>query len=169
MLRKIANIAQHWKAREHKSLTRVAIFAILTIFMQFSQKSQKSRVLVGDLSSSLHHLRFLRFSTKFAIFAFACKPGHKWAVCSLHIDYGFPDPMLNCLQLQRVLCGINQGSNCPQHQPVTADIMCVNHCSLDLQDLYHMSCFGPPVVWFPAGLCMLESLLWTPALILPCI
>ena len=48
-----------------------------------SRFSQKSRVLVGDLSSSLHHLRFLQFFAKIAIFVFACKPGHKWRECCM--------------------------------------------------------------------------------------
>ena len=55
------------------------------------------------------------------------------AVRSLHIDYGFPDPIVNRLQLQRLLRGIkrHQGPNLPQHQPVTADLMSVLHKSLD--------------------------------------
>ena len=54
------------------------------------------------------------------------------AVRSLHIDYGFPDPLTSCLQLQRLL-GIkrHQGSNLSQHQPVTGDLMSVLHQSLD--------------------------------------
>ena len=56
------------------------------------------------------------------------------AVRSLHIDYGYPDPLTNCLQLQRLLRGIkrHQGSNLPRRQPVTADLMTVLHKSLDL-------------------------------------
>lgn len=52
-------------------------------------------------------------------------------VGSLHIDYGVPDPLTNCLQLQ-LLWGIkrHQGSNLPQRQPVTADFMSVLHQSL---------------------------------------
>ena len=55
------------------------------------------------------------------------------AVQFLHIDYGFPDPLTNCLQLQRLLRGIkrHQGSNLPQRQPVTADLMSVLYQSLD--------------------------------------
>lgn len=58
------------------------------------------------------------------------------AVRSLHIDYGFPDPLTNCLQLQCLLRGIkcHQGSNLPQHQPVTADLMSVLHQSLDFNN-----------------------------------
>ena len=56
------------------------------------------------------------------------------AVRSLHIDYGFPDPLPTSLQLQRLLRGIkrHQGSNLTQCQPVTADLMLVLHRSLDL-------------------------------------
>jgi len=55
------------------------------------------------------------------------------AVCSLHIDYGFPDPIVNRLQLQRLLRGIkhHQSTNLPQRQPVTADLMSVLHKPLD--------------------------------------
>lgn len=58
------------------------------------------------------------------------------AVRSLHIDYGLPDPLTNCLQLQCLLRGIkcHQGSNLPQHQPVTADLMSVLHQSLDFNN-----------------------------------
>jgi len=57
-------------------------------------------------------------------------------VRSLHIDYGFPDPLTNRLQLQCLFRGIkrHQGSNLPQHQPVTADLMSVLHRSLDLDN-----------------------------------
>ena len=56
------------------------------------------------------------------------------AVPSLHIDYGYPDPLSNCLQLQWFLRGIkrHQGSNPPQRQTVTAGLMGVLHQSLDL-------------------------------------
>ena len=57
------------------------------------------------------------------------------AVRSLHkFDYGFSDPLPNCLQLQRLLRGIkrHQGFNLTQCQPVTADLMSVLHRSLDL-------------------------------------
>ena len=55
------------------------------------------------------------------------------AVRSLHIDYGFSDPIVNRLQLQRLLRGIkrHQGPNLPQRQPVTADLMSVLHTSLE--------------------------------------
>ena len=71
------------------------------------------------------------------------------AVHSVHIDYGFPDPLTNCLQLQRPLQGIkrHQGSNLPQRQPVTADLMTVLHQSLDFNNpdkvmLWATCCLG---------------------------
>ena len=47
------------------------------------------------------------------------------SIRSLHIDHGFSDPLVNCLQLQRLLRGTkrHQGSSLPQRQPVTADLM----------------------------------------------
>ena len=50
------------------------------------------------------------------------------AIRSLHIDQGFPGPLVNCLQLQRLLRGIEryQGSTLPQCQPVAANLM---HCN----------------------------------------
>ena len=55
------------------------------------------------------------------------------AIRSLHIDQGFPDPLVNCLQLKRFLRGIkhHQGSTLPQRQPVTADLMRIIQRSLD--------------------------------------
>lgn len=62
------------------------------------------------------------------------------AVRSLHIDYGFPDPLVNCLQLQRLLRGIkrHQGANRPQRQPVTAELMTVLQRSLDFANPDHV-------------------------------
>ena len=47
------------------------------------------------------------------------------AVRSLHIEHGFPDPLLNCLRLQRVVCGIKrvQGAASSTCLPVTDSIM----------------------------------------------
>ena len=44
------------------------------------------------------------------------------AVHSLHIDEGFPDPLLNCLRLQRVVRGIKraQGSSSYSRLPIPA-------------------------------------------------
>ena len=54
------------------------------------------------------------------------------AVRSLHIDLGFPDPLVDCLQLQRVLRGIRrtQGSPGPSHLPITDHHMLIIHNSL---------------------------------------
>lgn len=56
------------------------------------------------------------------------------AVRSLHVDQGFPDPLLNCLRLQRVLRGIkrSQGDSSRQRLPVTASLMFTIFHSLDL-------------------------------------
>ena len=55
------------------------------------------------------------------------------AIRSLHIDQGFPDPLENCLQLQRLLRGIkrHQGSTLPQRQLVTSHLMRFIQRSLD--------------------------------------
>ena len=74
------------------------------------------------------------------------------AVCSLHIDYSFPDPLTNyCLQLQHLLRGIkrHQGSNLLQRQPVTADLMSVLHQLLDFNN--------PDNVMLWAACCMASS------------
>ena len=62
------------------------------------------------------------------------------AIRSLHIDQGFPDPLVNCLQLQRLLRGIkrHQGSSLPQRQPVTADLMRIIQRSLDAHNSEHI-------------------------------
>ena len=55
-------------------------------------------------------------------------------VCSLHIEQGFVDPLVECLRLQRVLRGIKrtQGDTSSLCLPVTDDIMMVIFHSLDL-------------------------------------
>ena len=56
------------------------------------------------------------------------------AVRSLHIDQGFPDPLVNCLRLQRVLRGVKrtQGDASSQRLPITDDVMVVIFKALDL-------------------------------------
>ena len=56
------------------------------------------------------------------------------AVRSLHIEHGFPEPLLNCPRLQRVVRGIKrlQGSASSAQLPVTDSIMLVIFNSLDL-------------------------------------
>ena len=48
-------------------------------------------------------------------------------VRALHIDHGFPDPLINCLRLQRVVRGIKrcQGSSSSSRLPITDDLMLV--------------------------------------------
>ena len=66
------------------------------------------------------------------------------AIRSLHIDQGFPDPLVNCLQLQRLLRGIkrHQGSSLPQRQPVTADLMRIIQRTLDAHSSEHIMLWG---------------------------
>ena len=61
------------------------------------------------------------------------------AVRSLHIEQGFPDPLLNCLRLQRVLRGVKRSQSYPaaQHPPITDSLLLVIHCVLDLKIFYH--------------------------------
>ena len=56
------------------------------------------------------------------------------AVRSLHIEEGFPDPLVNCLRLQRVVRGIKriQGSSQVQRLPITDEILLIIFNSLDL-------------------------------------
>jgi len=55
-------------------------------------------------------------------------------VRALHIEQGFPDPLMNCLRLQRVVRGIKrcQGSPSSSRLPITDDLMLVIWRSLDL-------------------------------------
>lgn len=56
-------------------------------------------------------------------------------VRALHIEQGFPDPLINCLRLQRVVRGIKrcQGSPSSSRLPITDDLMLVIWRSLDLR------------------------------------
>ena len=62
------------------------------------------------------------------------------AVRSLHIDHGFPDPLVNCLRLQRLLRGIKQvqGPASPRRLPITVDHLKVIQRSLDLSTGDHV-------------------------------
>ena len=55
-------------------------------------------------------------------------------VRALHIEQGFPDPIANCLRLQRVVRGIKrcQGSSSSSRLPITDDLMLLIWQSLDL-------------------------------------
>ena len=78
------------------------------------------------------------------------------AVCSLHIDHGLPDPLVNCLRLQRLLRGIKrvQDPVSPRCLPITVDLLqAIQHC-LDLSTRDHLMlwaacCLG--IFWFFAG------------------
>ena len=53
---------------------------------------------------------------------------------ALHIEQGFPDPLMNFLRLQRAVRGIKrcQGSSSSNQLPITDDLMLVIWRSLDL-------------------------------------
>ena len=55
------------------------------------------------------------------------------AIHSLHIEEGLADPLVGCLQLQRVLQGIkrHQGSHQPKRQPITSVLLQIICHSLD--------------------------------------
>lgn len=59
---------------------------------------------------------------------------------SLHIDEGYPDPLADCLQLQRLLRGIKrcQGSNLVKRCPITSELMRVIYNSLDMSEYNHV-------------------------------
>ena len=61
-----------------------------------------------------------------------------FAVRSLHIERGFPDPLLNCLRLQRVLRGVkrSQGSSAARRFPITDSLLLVIHRALDLTIIF---------------------------------
>ena len=61
------------------------------------------------------------------------------AVRSLHIEQGFPDPLVNCLRLQRVLRGVkrSQGSPAARRLPITDSLHLVIHRALDLTNFDH--------------------------------
>ena len=56
-------------------------------------------------------------------------------VRALHIEQGFPDPLANCLRLERVVCSIKrcQGSSSSSRLPITNDLMLLIWQSLDLR------------------------------------
>ena len=57
----------------------------------------------------------------------------------MHVEQGFPDPLLNCPRLQRVIRGIKrvQGSTRRERLPITDDIMLIIRKSLKLDELDH--------------------------------
>ena len=61
-------------------------------------------------------------------------------VRSLYIDNGLPDPLSNCLQLQRLLRGIKrvQSSFKSTRMPITIDVMRIIHQALDFSDQDHV-------------------------------
>ena len=97
---------------------------------------------------------------------------HLSAVCSLYINHGLPDPLVNCLCLQRQLRGIKQ-VQCPaslRHLPITVDLLQAIQCCLDLSTRDHLMLWtacclgffgffagwggltGRGLLWIPVGL-----------------
>ena len=57
------------------------------------------------------------------------------AMCSLHVDQGFPDPLENCLRLQRVVRGIKRSQGALPSRPrppVSSNILRIIYSALDL-------------------------------------
>ena len=90
------------------------------------------------------------------------------AVRSLHIEEGLPDPLIRCLQMQRVLRGIrrHQGLNQLKRQPITSDLMLIIHHSLDFSTHNHVMLWAACCVGFLVSF-ELASLLSTLLLIQP--
>ena len=106
-------------------------------------------------------VQFFRQAGKLHPYGSPC-PAHKWTLClfvsfladsiqhssikvylsavrSLHIEQGFPDPLLNCLRLQQLLRVFkhSQGSPAAQCLPITDSLLLVIHRALDLNIFYH--------------------------------
>ena len=80
------------------------------------------------------------------------------AVRSLHIEQGFPDPLLNCLRLQRVLRGVkrSQGSPASQRLPITHSLLLVIHRALDLKIFDHCAFWAACLLGYFGFLCSAE-------------
>ena len=66
------------------------------------------------------------------------------AVRSLHVDQGFPDPLENCLRLQRVVRGIKRSQGALSSRPrlpVSSNILCIIYSALNLNS------FDNVMVW----------------------
>ena len=79
-------------------------------------------------------------------------------VRALHIDHGFPDPLINCLRLQQVVRGIKrcQGSSSSSRLPITDDLMLVIWQSLDLHLPDHCMFWAACSLGYFGFLCALE-------------
>ena len=88
---------------------------------------------MSGLYVCLFHFWQIRFSIILSIKVYVS------AVCSLHIEQGFPDPLLNCLRLQRVLRGVkgSQGFPAARRLLITDSLLLVIHWALDLNIFDH--------------------------------
>ena len=70
------------------------------------------------------------------------------AIRSFHTDNGLPDPLINCLLLQRLLKGIEhvQDSSTSKRLPITIDLLKVIQGNLDF------NCWNHVVLWDACGL-----------------
>ena len=99
-------------------------YAYVVLFYQISDEQSLMR-FASFLADSLHHSSIKVYLS---------------AVRSLHIDNGLPDPLINCLQLQRLLRGIKrvQGSSTSKRLPITVDLLKAIQRSLDLNSWDHV-------------------------------
>jgi len=79
-------------------------------------------------------------------------------VRALHVEQGFPDPLMNCLRLQRIVRGIKrcQGSPSSLRLPITDDLMLVIWWSLDLRLLDHCMLWAACSLGYFGFLCASE-------------
>lgn len=106
---------QFYLANGLASSTRQVFDSAQCQFLEFC-----SQDISSDLGHSLLHASeqtLMRFCALFADrFHHSYIKVYLSAVHSLHTDYGYPDSLSNCLQLQQLLRGIkqHQGSNLPR-------------------------------------------------------
>ena len=102
------------------------------------------------------------------------------AIHSMHIYLGFPDPLVDCLQLLCVLRGIKQTQGSPgsSHLPITDYHMLVIHQSVSLTNHYHVMLWAASTLTYfgflrsseftvsslsastPSSICKSATLLW---------
>ena len=105
---------------------QLALVPILEVsgFMVLGQWCTPYSVFVSVLADSIQHSSIKVYLS---------------AIHSLHIEQGFPDPLLNCLRLQQMLRGVklSQGSPDAWRLPITDSLLLVIHRALDLTNFDH--------------------------------